>query len=153
VISPILANAYLNQLDWEVNERCELAPVMVRYADDFVILSRPGEGTALQERLKRWLTGRRLVLNEKKTRAGGYPAGGDSLLGLGTDLAPRATRTESSARGTPPQKSEEIASWNSGETESHYALAAGGRSDLGSESPTQRLGWVFSLWQQHPGYG
>ena len=30
VISPLLANAYLNQLDWEVNERCELKPVMVR---------------------------------------------------------------------------------------------------------------------------
>lgn len=39
MILPLLANAYLNRLDWEVNERCELKPVMVRYADDFVILS------------------------------------------------------------------------------------------------------------------
>jgi len=42
VISPLLANLYLNRLDWQVNDRCELHPVLVRYADDFVILSRPG---------------------------------------------------------------------------------------------------------------
>ena len=82
VISPLLANAYLNQLDWEVNERCELAPVMVRYADDFVILSRPGEGVALQERLKRWLTGRGLVLNEKKTRLVDIQQEGIRFLGF-----------------------------------------------------------------------
>jgi RNA-directed DNA polymerase len=68
VISPLLANAYLNRLDWEVNERCESKPVMVRYADDFVILARPGQTTQLQERLKRWLGRRGLTLNEKKTR-------------------------------------------------------------------------------------
>lgn len=68
VISPVLANAYLNRLDWEVNERCESKPVMVRYADDFVILARPGQTTLLQERLKRWLSHRGLTLNEKKTR-------------------------------------------------------------------------------------
>ena len=68
VISPLLANAYLNQLDWEVNERCELKPIMVRYADDFVILSRPGEGKGLLARLRGWLDRRGLVLNETKTR-------------------------------------------------------------------------------------
>ncbi|MBN8246192.1 MAG: group II intron reverse transcriptase/maturase [Verrucomicrobia bacterium] len=68
VISPLLANAYLNRLDWEVNERCELEPIMVRYADDFVILARPGQGGELMERLKRWLERRGLVLNETKTR-------------------------------------------------------------------------------------
>lgn len=68
VISPLLANAYLNRLDWEVNERCESKPVMVRYADDFVILSRKGQGAGLMERLKKWLTHRGLTLNERKTR-------------------------------------------------------------------------------------
>ncbi len=68
VISPLLANAYLNRLDWEVNERCESKPVMVRYADDFVILARPGQAAPLQERLKCWLSRRGLTLNEKKTR-------------------------------------------------------------------------------------
>lgn len=82
VISPLLANAYLNQLDWEVNERCELKPVMVRYADDFVILSRPGEGKGLMERLKRWLDRRGLVLNEKKTRLVDIRQEGIKFLGF-----------------------------------------------------------------------
>ena len=82
VISPLLANAYLNQLDWAVNERCELKPVMVRYADDFVILSRPGEGSELMERLKRWLNHRELVLNEKKTRLVDIRQEGIKFLGF-----------------------------------------------------------------------
>jgi hypothetical protein len=68
VISPLLANLYLNRLDWQVNERCELRPMMVRYAEDFVILSRPGQGAALLARLKRWLRAQGLTLNEAKTR-------------------------------------------------------------------------------------
>jgi group II intron reverse transcriptase/maturase len=41
VISPLLANLYLNALDWAVNDPQERGqPVMVRYADDFVILLR-----------------------------------------------------------------------------------------------------------------
>jgi RNA-directed DNA polymerase len=68
VISPLLANLYLDRLDKEVNDRKELNARMVRYADDFVILSRPGQGQALQQRLKRWLSARGLTLNEKKTR-------------------------------------------------------------------------------------
>ena len=55
VIRPLLANVDLNRLDWQVNDRCALRPVLVRYADDFVILSRPGQGTELLARLHRWL--------------------------------------------------------------------------------------------------
>lgn len=68
VISPLLANLYLDRLDKEVNDRPELKARMVRYADDFVILSRPGQGPALWQRLKRWLSARGLNLNEEKTR-------------------------------------------------------------------------------------
>ena len=82
VISPLLANAYLNRLDWEVNERCELEPVMVRYADDFVILCRPGEGKGLLDRLKRWLDRHELVLNEKKTRLVDIRQEGIKFLGF-----------------------------------------------------------------------
>jgi group II intron reverse transcriptase/maturase len=82
VISPLLANAYLNRLDWEVNERCELKPVMVRYADDFVILARPGQGKGLLERLQGWLTRRGLVLNEKKTRLVDIRQEGIKFLGF-----------------------------------------------------------------------
>ena len=68
VISPLLANLYLNALDWAVNERVLGKPVMVRYADDFVILSGPGQGENLQTRLQDWLDKRGLKLNEAKTR-------------------------------------------------------------------------------------
>ena len=68
VISPGLANLYLNALDHAVNEACELKPTMVRYADDLVILAKPGDGAPLQERLKRWTQARGLKLNEEKTR-------------------------------------------------------------------------------------
>jgi group II intron reverse transcriptase/maturase len=69
VISPLLANLYLNALDWAVNDpNVRGQPVLVRYADDFVILCAPGQGTALRQRLERWLVPRGLKLNEEKTR-------------------------------------------------------------------------------------
>lgn len=69
VISPLLANLYLNALDWAVNDPKERGqPVLVRYADDFVILCASGQGQALRQRLDRWLTARGLSLNEAKTR-------------------------------------------------------------------------------------
>ena len=68
VISPLLANLYLNDLDHAVNEKCEQKPTMVRYADDLLILCKPGQGSGLQTRLKRWLETRKLKLNEEKTR-------------------------------------------------------------------------------------
>jgi len=69
VISPLLANLYLNALDWAVNDPAQQGhPEMVRYADDFVILCTPGQGSELVERLRRWLDARGLKLNEEKTR-------------------------------------------------------------------------------------
>ena len=82
VISPLLANLFLNRLDHEVNERCECKPVMVRYADDFVIMCRPGEGAALLNRLKRWLEHRGLTLNETKTRLVDIRREGIKFLGF-----------------------------------------------------------------------
>ena len=81
VISPLLANLYLNPLDWAVNERCA-GTVLVRYADDFVILSRPGQGRALRQRLARWLTAKELSLNEEKTRIVNFREEGFNFLGF-----------------------------------------------------------------------
>jgi group II intron reverse transcriptase/maturase len=83
VISPLLANLYLNRLDWQVNDRCEQRPVLVRYADDFVILSRPGQGAELLARLKRWLEAHGLTLNETKTRLLDVRQEGFKFLGFG----------------------------------------------------------------------
>jgi len=69
VISPLLANLYLNALDWAVNDPAQRGqPVLVRYADDFVILCATGQGEVLRQRLTRWLAARGLKLNEEKTR-------------------------------------------------------------------------------------
>ena len=68
VISPLLANLYLNDLDHAVPERTQGQAVMVRYADDFVICCPTGKGEELKARTKRWLGSRGLKLNEEKTR-------------------------------------------------------------------------------------
>lgn len=68
VISPLLANLYLNDLDYVVNEKCELKPKMVRYADDLVILCGKGQGPGLKERLSKFLTHKGLELNQEKTK-------------------------------------------------------------------------------------
>jgi len=83
VISPLLANLYLQRLDWQVNERCEQRPMLVRYADDFVILCRKGQGTELMARLKRWLEAHGLTLNETKTRLLDVREAGFKFLGFG----------------------------------------------------------------------
>jgi len=80
VISPLLANLYLNALDWAVNDReVQGQPVLVRYADDFVILCAPGQGKALHARLEHWLSAHGLQLNEAKTRVADSRRGFDFL--------------------------------------------------------------------------
>ncbi len=66
VISPLLANIYLNPLDWlMVKHGLE----MVRYADDMVVLCRNPEtaGQAL-ETIRGWMTEAGLTLHPEKTR-------------------------------------------------------------------------------------
>jgi group II intron reverse transcriptase/maturase len=67
-LSPLASNVYLNSLDHGVNDRPELDAKLVRYADDFVLLCRPGRGAALYQRLKVYLQRKGLTLNERKTR-------------------------------------------------------------------------------------
>jgi RNA-directed DNA polymerase len=66
VISPLLANIYLNPLDWLM---AEAGFEMVRYADDMVVLCRSQEEaeTALST-LKGWIEGAGLTLHPEKTR-------------------------------------------------------------------------------------
>ena len=94
VISPLLANLYLHPLDEGVNEQCRQKPRMIRYADDLVILCRPGEGQGMKERLARWLQSRGLVLNEAKTRVLESRVSGFQFLGF-------SFRWQQSKKGTP----------------------------------------------------
>jgi group II intron reverse transcriptase/maturase len=82
VISPLLANVFLNPLDHGVNQKCMGKARMVRYADDFVIVCRPGQARGVLERTKRWLVARGLMLNESKTRLEDIRKQGINFLGL-----------------------------------------------------------------------
>ena len=68
VISPLLANIYLDDLDKAVNMGKKMKAVMVRFADDFLILCQKGKGKQVYEQLKKWLERRELKLNEEKTK-------------------------------------------------------------------------------------
>jgi RNA-directed DNA polymerase len=66
VISPLLANLYLNPLDW-VMQASGLQ--MVRYADDFVVLCRnQQEAREALQRIGQWMEEAGLTLHPQKTR-------------------------------------------------------------------------------------
>jgi RNA-directed DNA polymerase len=66
VVSPLLANIYLDELDWEL-ARAGLQ--MVRYADDFVVLCRTEEeACGALERIRRWMDQAQLRLHPEKTK-------------------------------------------------------------------------------------
>ncbi|MBK8000406.1 MAG: hypothetical protein IPK15_17225 [Verrucomicrobia bacterium] len=98
VISPLLANLYLNPLDWQVNERCTGRPVLVRYADDFVILSRPAQGKGTARAIAPLAHGQRTEPQRKQNPDRELPRGSLSLSGVPVELAARAKRAELSAR-------------------------------------------------------
>lgn len=66
VISPLLANIYLNPLDWLLLEGGYQS---VRYADDMVILCRSAaEAEQALGLVRQWMEGARLTLHPEKTR-------------------------------------------------------------------------------------
>jgi group II intron reverse transcriptase/maturase len=69
VISPLLANIYLNELDriWQDRYERKLNAYLVRYADDFVILSGKQPQEVLKS-LQMIIKGLDLRLNEEKTK-------------------------------------------------------------------------------------
>jgi RNA-directed DNA polymerase len=66
VISPLLANLYLDALDWKLHfEGWEL----VRYADDFVVLCRtPEQANEVLTKIQAWCANAGLELHPEKTR-------------------------------------------------------------------------------------
>jgi len=66
VISPLLANVYLNPLD---HRMAQMGLSMVRYADDFVILCRSqGEAQKALDQVQAWIAEAGLRLHPEKTR-------------------------------------------------------------------------------------
>ena len=65
VISPLLANIYLDPLDWKMSEA---GFKMVRYADDMVVMCRTAEEAQIAlETISGWMEGNGLALNEEKS--------------------------------------------------------------------------------------
>lgn len=81
VISPLLANIYLNPLD---HRMAELGMEMVRYADDFVILcSTETEARRALEAVRIWMEAAGLTLHPTKTRViNAAEPGGFDFLGF-----------------------------------------------------------------------
>ncbi len=81
VISPLLANIYLDPLDRLMADRGYL---MVRYADDFVILTRSHlEAEAALDLVGRWVAANGLVLHPGKTRIANCRKKGNGFEFLG----------------------------------------------------------------------
>jgi len=79
VISPLLANLYLNPLDHAV---AGLGWEMVRYADDFVVLCRSqAEAETVLAFLRQWTTAAGLTLHPSKTRIVNAQSEGFDFLG------------------------------------------------------------------------
>jgi len=96
VISPLLANVYLNVLDtlWAVKKVQErLGARLVRYADDSVVLCRGNAGRILNG-FKKVLNDLGLTLNEEKTRVVDARRGDFNFLGftIGIRRSPRTGR-------------------------------------------------------------
>lgn len=65
VISPLLANLYLNDLDWQMLEK---GLTMIRYADDFVVLcDRAEETNHALSFIENWCETHKLKLHPEKT--------------------------------------------------------------------------------------
>jgi len=87
VISPLLANIYLNLLDRIWESKCKHLGILVRYADDFVVLCKtePQAQEALK-RVKYVLTRLGLTLHPEKTRLVNLRDGQGSFTFLGCTI-------------------------------------------------------------------
>jgi RNA-directed DNA polymerase len=105
VISPLLANIYINRL-LKVFASSGLGRKygarLINYADDFVVVSRTG-ATHVLDQVKRWLVGMKLTLNEAKTSIRNAKAECFSFLGY--QLGPmKNRRTGRTYLGAQPSK-------------------------------------------------
>jgi RNA-directed DNA polymerase len=94
VISPLLANLYLNPLD---HLMAKAGKEMVRYADDFVVMcASEGEAQEVLEQLREWVAKAGLTLHPTKTRVvAACQKGGFDFLGYHFERGYRWPRQKS----------------------------------------------------------
>ncbi len=84
VISPLLANIYLDALDRHWETECKHLGVLVRYADDFVVLCRTSSAAReARKRIEEVLGRLTLTLHADKTRVVNVARGKESFVFLG----------------------------------------------------------------------
>jgi RNA-directed DNA polymerase len=100
VLSPVLANLYLNPLDYQMaNAGFE----MVRYADDFVILCRsPEEAAAALAMVRTWVEGAGLILHPDKTHIVDSREQSFSFLGYSFRVGSTSSRVRRATRSSSP---------------------------------------------------
>ena len=87
VISPLLANIYLHVLDETWERECRHLGLLVRYADDCVVLCRTrAQADEALRRVREILTGMGLELHPEKTRVVELGLGRDGFVFLGCYL-------------------------------------------------------------------
>lgn len=87
VISPLLANIYLHELDREWQRDCQHLGVLVRYADDFVVLCRSeSQANEALRRLREIFARLKLTLHPEKTKLVQIGLGKDGFDFLGCHL-------------------------------------------------------------------
>jgi len=90
VISPLLANIYLNALDRAWHAEAQHLGILVRYCDDFVVLCRTASAAkAAHKRVQDILTRLGLELHSEKTRAVDLRRGRESFDFLGCTVRKR----------------------------------------------------------------
>lgn len=94
VISPLLANVYLNPLD---HQMAKAGREMVRYADDFVIMCQnETEAQEVLEQLRQWVDKAGLILHPTKTRiVDASQKGGFDFLGYHFERGSKWPRAKS----------------------------------------------------------
>ncbi|MEZ5965035.1 MAG: group II intron reverse transcriptase/maturase [Planctomycetota bacterium] len=87
VISPLLANIYLHELDREWQRDCQHLGVLVRYADDFVVLCKSeSQANEAMRRLRELFARLKLTLHPEKTKLVQIGLGKDGFDFLGCHL-------------------------------------------------------------------
>lgn len=87
VISPLLANIYLHELDCEWQRDCQHLGILVRYADDFVVLCRrESQANEALQRLREIFARLKLTLHPEKTKLVQIGLGKDGFDFLGCHL-------------------------------------------------------------------
>jgi RNA-directed DNA polymerase len=94
VVSPLLANIYLDELDWLL---ANAGMEMVRYVDDFVVLSRTEtEAQKAMELISHWMQQAQLQLHPQKTKIiDATQAGGFEFLGYHFERGKKWPRAKS----------------------------------------------------------